>query len=192
MPHVKFAYNYSVSAATGLAPTEVHMNRLPRLSLTIFEQHYARGHQSLARDQLEYCDLAADRQRRAYALVREQHAITVSRVERRNSALSDAFKQRPSYTIGSWVWIYNTAATIRQGAKSGTGAKVLKRVSVLSKLLLSEFAVSTGIRPQPCKLEVLEWVVECRLFDPFSKFSGLFLFMPEFSINLHIRPFRVG
>ena len=68
------------------------MNRLLRLPLTIFEHRYARGHQSLARDHLEYCDLAADRQRRAYALVREQHALNVSRVERRNSALSDAFK----------------------------------------------------------------------------------------------------
>ena len=97
---MEFAYNNSVSAATGLAPYEVHMNRLPRLPLTIFEHHYARGHQSLARGHLEYCDLAADRQRRAYALVREQHALTVSRVERRNSALSDALKQLPIYTIG--------------------------------------------------------------------------------------------
>ena len=48
LPYVEFAYNNSVSAATGLAPNEVHMNRLPRLPLTIFEHHYARGHQSLA------------------------------------------------------------------------------------------------------------------------------------------------
>ena len=68
---MEFAYNNSVSAGTGLAPNEVHMNRLPRLSLTIFEHHYAQGHQSLACDHLEYCDLAADRQRCAYALVRE-------------------------------------------------------------------------------------------------------------------------
>ena len=35
---------YSVSAATGLAPNEVHMmNRLPRLPMTVFEQQYARG-----------------------------------------------------------------------------------------------------------------------------------------------------
>ena len=60
------------------------------------------------------------------------------------------------------------------------------RVSVLADLLLSEFAVSTGNRPQPCKLEVWEWVVKCRIFDPFSKISGLFSFMPEFSMNLHI------
>ena len=59
LPHVEFAYNDSVSAATGLAANEVHMNRLPRLPLTVFEHPFARGHQSLARDQLEYVDLAA-------------------------------------------------------------------------------------------------------------------------------------
>ena len=100
LPHVKFAYNNSVGAATGLAPYEVHMNRLPRLPLTVFEHRYARGNQSLVRDHLEYCDLAADRQRRAYALVREQHALTISRVERRNSSLSDALKQLLIYTVG--------------------------------------------------------------------------------------------
>ena len=102
------------------------MNRLSRLPLTIFEHHYARGHQSLARDHLGYCDLAADRQRRAYALVREQHALSVSHVERQNSALSDALKQLPIYAIDGCVWVYQTAATIRKGAKSGTDAKVLK------------------------------------------------------------------
>ena len=102
------------------------MNRLPRLPLIIFEHHYAQGYQSLARNHLEYCDLVADRQRRAYALFREQHALTVSRMERRNSSFSDVLKQPPIYTIGGWVWVYNTAAAIRQGAKSGTDAKVLK------------------------------------------------------------------
>ena len=48
LPHVECAYNNSVSTATGLAPNEVHMNRLPHLPLTIFENRYARGHQSLA------------------------------------------------------------------------------------------------------------------------------------------------
>ena len=101
MPRVELVYKIFVCAATGLAANEVHMNRLPHLPLAIFEQHYARGYQSLARDQLEYCDLAADRQRRSYALVREQHAITVSCVDRRDSALSDAIKQRLTYSIGN-------------------------------------------------------------------------------------------
>ena len=60
LPHVKHAYNNSVSAATGLAPHEVHMGRLPRLRLTVFERTGVPGHQSLARDHLAYCDLATD------------------------------------------------------------------------------------------------------------------------------------
>lgn len=65
LPHVQFGYNSSVNTATGLAPNEVHMNYLPRLPLTTFEHHYARGHQILARGHLEYCDLAANHQPRA-------------------------------------------------------------------------------------------------------------------------------
>ena len=80
LPHVEFTHNNSVNAATGLAPNEVHMNRPPRLPLSVFERPYAGGHQSLDRDQLEYVDLAADRQRRSYALVREQHAVNIARV----------------------------------------------------------------------------------------------------------------
>ena len=43
---VEFAYNNSVSAATGLAPNEIHMGRLPRLPLTVFERKGVAGHQS--------------------------------------------------------------------------------------------------------------------------------------------------
>ena len=170
MPHVEFAYNNSVSAATGLAPNVVHMNRLPHLPLTIVENHYARGHHSLARDRLEYCDLAADRQRRTHALVREQHALTVSRVERRNSALSDAPKQFPIYTIGGCVWVYTATATIRQGAKSGTDAKVLKEKlspnwTVPCKILVVgpsyAYATPDG-RPLASKLLYLDFPTTCR------------------------------
>ena len=38
LPHVEFAYKNSVSAATGLAPNEVHMSRLPRLPLTMLDR----------------------------------------------------------------------------------------------------------------------------------------------------------
>ena len=84
------------------------------------------GHQSLARDQFGYCDSATDRQQRAYDIVRERHALIVSRVERRNSALPDALRPVPKIAVGGWVWVYNTAATIRQSAKTGTDAKILK------------------------------------------------------------------
>ena len=45
LPHVEFAYNNSVSAATGLAPNEVHKGRLPHLPLTVFERTGVAGHQ---------------------------------------------------------------------------------------------------------------------------------------------------
>jgi hypothetical protein len=135
LPHVEFAYNNSVSAATGLAPNEVHMARLPRFPLTVFDNIYARGHQSLARDQLEYCNLAAERQRRSYELVREQHALTVSRMERRNSTLSDALHKLPVYATGGWVWVYNSAATIRQGSRLGAKARADADTQVLKEKL---------------------------------------------------------
>ena len=95
LPHVEYAYINSVSAATGLAPNEVHMGRLPRLPLTVFDRSYGGMHQNPDRDQLAYCDLARERQQRAYELVREQHALPVARVNGRNSALSDALLRRP-------------------------------------------------------------------------------------------------
>ena len=49
-----------------------------------------------------------------------------------------------------------------------------------------------GDRLLPRKLEVWEWVVKRRIFDPFSEFSELVCFVSEFSVNLHVRPFRVG
>ena len=100
------------------------MGRLPRLPLTIFGRSGVAGHQSLARDHLAYCDLA--RQQRANDIVREMHALTVSCVERRNSALSDALRKVPKFDVGNCVWLYNAASTIRQGANAGTDAKVLK------------------------------------------------------------------
>ena len=44
LPHVEFAYSNSVSAATGLAPNEVHMGRLLRLPLTGFDRTGVVGH----------------------------------------------------------------------------------------------------------------------------------------------------
>ena len=61
LPHVEFAYNNSVSAATGLAPNEIRMGRLPRLPLTVTDCTGVVGHQSLPRDHIAYCDLATDR-----------------------------------------------------------------------------------------------------------------------------------
>ena len=60
LPHVEYAYNNSVSAATGLPPDKVHIGHLPPLPLTVFNRSYGGGHQSLDRDQLAYCDLARE------------------------------------------------------------------------------------------------------------------------------------
>ena len=76
LPHVESAYNNSVSAATGLAPNEVHMGRLPRFPLTVFDRTGVVGHQSLTRDHLAYCDLATDRQ------ARERHCPRTPRPRR--------------------------------------------------------------------------------------------------------------
>ena len=125
LPHVEYAYHNSVSAATGLAPNEVHIERLPRLPPTAFNRSYGGGHQSLDRDHLVYCDLARERQQHAYELVREPHALTVARVTGRNSTLSDALLRRPNM----WAVVgygYTTAATIRQELHKGVDNKVLK------------------------------------------------------------------
>ena len=73
---------------------------------------YGGTHQSFDRDLLACCDLARERQQRAYELVCEQHALTVARINGRNSTLSDALLRHPKYVADGWVWVYNTAATI--------------------------------------------------------------------------------
>ena len=75
---------------------------------------------------LAYCNLAMDRQQRAYDIVSEHHVLTVAHVNRRNSALSDALRSVPESAVGGWAWVYNTVATIRLGAKPDTDAHVLK------------------------------------------------------------------
>ncbi|CAB1109164.1 unnamed protein product [Ectocarpus sp. CCAP 1310/34] len=117
LPHVEFAYNNSVNQSTGLAPNKIHIERIPRLPLSVFDHPTVGGHQGLARDQLEYCNLAVDRQRRAYDLVREYNALKISRVERRSSSLLDAIHNLPKYTVGGWACVNNTPATIRQGVQ---------------------------------------------------------------------------
>ena len=100
LPRVEFTYNNSVNAATGLAPNEVRMGRLPRLSLMVFDRTGDVGHQRLARNQLAHCDLGTDRQKRANDIVRAHHAITVPRINRRNSALANALRPAPTFTVG--------------------------------------------------------------------------------------------
>ena len=122
----------SVSPATGLGPNEVYMGRPPRLSLTVFERIGVAGHQSLASDHLAYCDLATDRQQCANDIVRKNHALTVSHVNRRNSTLVDALRPAPKFAADGWAWVYHSASTIHQGVRANTDAKVIKDERALS------------------------------------------------------------
>ena len=56
--------------------------------------------------------MATDRQQRVYDIVREHHVllVTISRVERRNSALSDALRAVPKFAVGGWMWVYKVLA----------------------------------------------------------------------------------
>ena len=135
LPHVEFAYNNSVSATTDLAPNEVHMDRLPRLPLTVFDRTGVVGHDILPRDHLAYFDLATNRQKHANDIVRAHHALTVSRLNRRKSALAGALRPAPNVTVGGWAWVYNCAITIRHGVKANTDAKVLKATLSRSHIL---------------------------------------------------------
>ena len=100
--HVEYAcYNYA-KAATGLASTEVHIGRLPRPSLAVFDRSYGGDHQRFDCDHLAYCDLVQERQQRAYELVHGQHALTFARVNGRNFTPSDALL-RDILILGIWI-----------------------------------------------------------------------------------------
>ena len=108
------------------------MGRLPRLPLTVFDRTGVVGYQSLARDHLAYCDLATDWRKRANDIVRAHHALAVSRISHRNSALTDALRPAPNFVTAGWAWTYNSASTIRQRVKADTDAKVLKAKPALN------------------------------------------------------------
>ena len=71
-------------------PQVLHPTRsLPCFPMTACDNIYARGHQSHARDQQEYVNLAADRQQHSYALVREQDATNASKRDKDNATVFD-------------------------------------------------------------------------------------------------------
>ena len=70
--------------------------------------------------------MATDRQKCANDIVRAHHALAISRVNRRNSALAEALRPTPNFTVGGWAWVQNSASTIRRAVKANTDAKVLK------------------------------------------------------------------
>ncbi|CAB1113423.1 unnamed protein product [Ectocarpus sp. CCAP 1310/34] len=44
LPPVEFAYNNSVNQSTGFAPKEIHIGRIPRLPLSVFDHPTVGGH----------------------------------------------------------------------------------------------------------------------------------------------------
>lgn len=66
-------------------PFEVLMNHILERPYPTLE-----GTKASSATHLRFYDLVADRQRRAYNLVRERHILTAARLESRNSALSGA------------------------------------------------------------------------------------------------------
>ena len=103
LPQVESGYNNSVSASTALAPNEVHLGRIPRLPLSAFCSPNTNGHQILDQDHLTYCDLATERQQRAYRFVREHHAVTASRPARRKYPIMNALRLSLPFTTGGWA-----------------------------------------------------------------------------------------
>lgn len=62
LPYVKCTYNNSVSMATGLAPNEEYIVRLPCPPFTAFDRLYGGAYQSLDHDQVVYLDLTREHQ----------------------------------------------------------------------------------------------------------------------------------
>ena len=73
-----------------------------------------------------YCNLVTERQQHGYRFIRERQVVTASRLARRNSPIMDVLLLSPPYTVGGWAWVYNSAATIRQGAEKDTDTIVIK------------------------------------------------------------------
>ena len=119
LPHVESASNNAVSAATGLAPTKGAWVVFPASPLPSLIFPTSPETKSLNRNQLDYIDLATDWQQSACRDVRELHAIYESRLDHRNPPLTDALRLLPPFSVNGRACIYNSAATIRQGARKG-------------------------------------------------------------------------
>ena len=126
LPYVVQAYNNSVSAATGLAPTEIHLGRMPRLPMTIIDECVVKRHTGEKQDQMLYLDIVRERQQRAFALVQESHLIAMSKIQRFNTKLLAILHKLPNFEVDNWVWIYNPQATVGQGASEDNSHLVTK------------------------------------------------------------------
>ena len=126
MPYVVQAYNNSVSAATGLAPNEIHLGRMPRLPMTVIDECVVKEHTGEKQDQLLYLDIVWERQQRAFELVQESHLIAMSKIQRSNTKLLAMSHKLPNFEFGNWVRIYNPQATVGQGVSEDNSHLVTK------------------------------------------------------------------
>ena len=91
-------------------------------------------------------------------------ALTVSRVNRRNSALADALRPAPNFTAGGRAWVYNSSSTIRQGVKASTDAKVLKAKLHVPPMY---FLTTPNIKRQPYCTKPIQLISIPIIYRPF-------------------------
>ena len=115
--HVIAAHNNSIGRGTGLAPNKVHIERYPRLSMTVLEGHGARGHQGLRRDPLDFLQLMREGQNKAYELVRKEDFLIKAKHQPAKEKLNSIFRQRPNFVAEKWVWGYDDKSSIGGGDK---------------------------------------------------------------------------
>ena len=126
LPYVVQVYNNSVSAATGLAPNEIHLGRMPRLPMATIDECVVNGHTGEKQDQLLYLNIVRERQQRAFELVQGSHLIAMSKIQRSNTELLAILHKLPNFEVGNWVWIYNPQATVGQGVSENNSHLVTK------------------------------------------------------------------
>lgn len=85
LSHTMLPYNSSVGRATGLLPNELHIGRVPRLRVIVFERCTFDGHQPLEQGEMYHYELAPSRQRKAF---------NVSHLEISNSAIYNLMHKR--------------------------------------------------------------------------------------------------
>ena len=71
-------------------------------------------------------DLPTDQQQPSYSLLHKLYRITTSSLQRQNASIMAALSVSPPSTAGGWGWVYNSASTIRHGAKKDTDTTVRK------------------------------------------------------------------
>ena len=129
--------------ATGLAPNVVHIGRLARLPLTVFERSGVAGHQSLARlpGLLRFGYKPIAMSERYCSQTPCPHSFP--RIPPK-PAIADALRPVPKFALGCWAWMYNLASTTRRGVNANTNAKVLK-----AKLAFNWTALTTSYQLVP-------------------------------------------